>query len=346
MSVFNGDKHLKRALKSVLNQTYKDIEYVIVDNGSTDKTNEILTEALDTDSRLKLFRINHTSLSAALNFGLKQSTGEYIARMDADDVSLKNRIKKQVNFLDKHNSIDVVGSFSRKIGKTLPSTINLPVMPEEIHASMIFKNPIIHPASMYRKSSVMKVGGYSELLPYNQDYDLWSRVCNKNNFFNISSNLILYRVHSEQTGLTTKVNDIYLANIEIMSRYLDQLNIIYDEKKLRLHYDICSIKYSSFENNFDLSVIYEIENWLNLILLNNNQYKVFDNNSLEIIVSEVWSNVCISFSHFGHKVWMLYKNSDLYLHNKKWNDFNIFFHSTFKLGINYRKKMHSYLNNF
>jgi hypothetical protein len=207
-------------------------------------------------------------------------------------------------------------------------------------------NPIIHPSSMYRKNIVMKVGGYNELTPYNQDYDLWSRVCQANNICNMPDVLMLYRIHSKQTGFTLDGREIYLANIKIMKKYLDQLCMEYDGRALSLHYTICTIKYSSFINKYKLSVLYDMEKWLMMIIFSNHKYKVFDRDSLMSNVSLKWANICLSFSFYGFDVWRAYKDSDLYLNNNKWNDYNIYAHSILKLGFSYRSKFHYFINNY
>ena len=129
-----------------------------------------------------------------------------------------------------------------------------------------------------------------------------------------------------------------------MKKYLDQLYMTYDDSKLRLHYTICTIGYSSFANEYKLSVLYDMEEWLLSINSNNKKFNILKQESLKKITYLIWVDICLSFSFRGVKVWNAYNMSDLYVGNNKWNDFKVFVYSIFKIGTNYRQKIRSIIN--
>lgn len=213
MSVHNGALHLTEALESILGQTYPDFEYIIIDDASTDDTPRILS--LYTDPRIKIFtNPENLGLTKSLNKGIREARGTYIARMDADDISLPERLARQKEFLDTHPEIACVGTGSiiinnsgKEIGKKSPSA-NEPLF--AFH--MMLKNQMTHPSIMIRTALIKKYGGYKEELPYAQDYDLWSRMlADGQRLTNITTPLLRYRFHAHSITQGTKSNQAYLC---------------------------------------------------------------------------------------------------------------------------------------
>jgi len=203
MPVCNGEKYLKEAIESILNQTYRDFEFIIVNDGSTDKTEDIILSYHD--PRIRYVK-NKTNLQIVKtpNKGIKLSCGKYIARMDADDISLPNRLEKQVYFLDNHPDIGVVGTSYHiidKNGNKLYDTIHMPQKDGLIRWRLFFSVPLVHPAVMIRRDVISKVNGYGSAIikmreKYGaQDYDLWRKLFTKTKFYNIQKNLHLIRKH-------------------------------------------------------------------------------------------------------------------------------------------------------
>ena len=151
MPVYNGEKYLEEAIDSVLAQTLPDFEFLIIDDGSTDKTPQILKSY--TDTRLRLFHQNNRGLTRSLNKGIQFSGGEYVARMDADDIALPERLEKQVKFLDEHPEIGVVGSFHCEVSASLQKSIvkKFPTEDSAIRKTLIKENPFSHPTVIMRK---------------------------------------------------------------------------------------------------------------------------------------------------------------------------------------------------
>lgn len=177
MSVYNGEKYLRESMDSILNQTFSDFEFIIINDGSTDKTRQILESY--TDPRIRLFHQENIGLTKSLNKGIELARGEYIARQDADDVSMKDRLSKLISFFGTSPSpFGLATSSFYKIdheGK-ITEQINLPTNPIHILWRLLFENPIVHSGVLFPKKIFCEVGGYNEDIPYAQDYDLWSRI--------------------------------------------------------------------------------------------------------------------------------------------------------------------------
>ena len=198
LPVFNGEKYLREAIDSILAQTFTDFEFLIIDDGSTDNTWDILTSFQDPRVRLIKNSVN-MGLTRALNKGLGLARGEYVARMDADDISLPERLQRQEAFLDINQNIAMVGCWVEMIDENGQKTkrVNFPIVPYLLRWRLLFTNTFAHSAVMFRKDAALGVGGYSEKLRYAQDYDLWSRISIHWDVANIPSELVEWRFWKE-----------------------------------------------------------------------------------------------------------------------------------------------------
>ena len=179
MSVYNGERYLREAVESILDQTFTDFEFIVVDDGSTDSTWSILSDYAARDARIVLIRnpVN-IGLTRSLNKGLALAQGEYIARQDADDVSLPRRLERQLSYLEQHREVGGLGTWAEIIDEenTAVRTIRTPTEHAEICAQLLLWNPLIHTSLCARRSSIDVIGGYNAEIPYAQDYDLWWRL--------------------------------------------------------------------------------------------------------------------------------------------------------------------------
>ncbi len=195
----NAERYIKEAVDSVLSQSFKDFEFIIVENGSTDRTWEIIKSFRD--SRIKAFQTPIKQLSFNLNFAMLQTEAEYIARMDADDIARPQRLAMQAAFLDSHPDIHVVGSafelFGRNINKR--KIILMPQSNSQIRKKLPFRFCFCHPTVMFRRSTIVAVGGYQGSSSC-QDVDLWLRLSRNKNikFANLQDVLLDYRIHPDQ----------------------------------------------------------------------------------------------------------------------------------------------------
>lgn len=197
MSVYNGERYLAEAVESILNQTFTDFEFIIVDDGSTDGTCVCL-DAFRDQRIVRLRNETNIGLRRSLNKGLKLARGEYVARMDADDVSLPRRLEAQVAFMDAHPEVGVVGCAIRCIdssGFTIRKVCH-PTGHGPILWQLFFYTPIAHPTAVYRRAIVERVGGYDPSFAHAEDRDLWRRVSSVARLANLRETHLLYRVHS------------------------------------------------------------------------------------------------------------------------------------------------------
>lgn len=196
LPVYNGERFLREAIESILNQTFKDFELILVNDGSTDRSEEIMKSYQD-HRIVRLDNGENLGLSKSYNRAIERARGEYIARMDADDVSDPKRLERQLSFLKRHPHVDIVGSgivFIDENGQSRGQK-----HPQEDHAlikfSSLFSTPMMHPTIM-GKTSVFKTYHYNEGLHNSEDYELWSRLLfeSKTHFANIWEQLLKYRV--------------------------------------------------------------------------------------------------------------------------------------------------------
>ncbi len=196
MGVYNDEKYLSDAIDSILNQSYKDLEFIICDDGSTDNSVNIIKKYQKVDKRI-LFLQNkkNMGLAASLNKCIEISTGEYIARMDSDDVSLPERFEKQVEYLDNNKHIALIGcnvNLFDDNGNYGKREVNR----EYTKVNVFKKNYFIHPTVMIRRNVLLSVGGYtvSNYTYRTEDYDLWCKICEKDFLgYNLNETLLNYR---------------------------------------------------------------------------------------------------------------------------------------------------------
>ena len=199
MAVHNGERHLSEALDSVLAQTLADFELVVVDDASTDGTAAMLDAYAERDDRVVVIRnAENLRLPASLNRGLAQCRAPLVARADADDVNLPERLERQVAFLDRHPDVGVVGCAFRKMDEAghLLNTVRYATDHEAIRTRQLFLSSFLHPGVVFRASVVRAVGGYDEAYWTAQDSDLWTRLRDRTRFANLPDVLVHYRVHS------------------------------------------------------------------------------------------------------------------------------------------------------
>lgn len=240
MSVYNGEKYLVDAIDSILNQTFTDLEFIIVNDGSTDRSSEILSQKAFEDARiLVLDNESNLGLTKSLNRALDKSVGKFIARQDADDVSDSSRLKRQLSVLSDNPEIGLVGTSVQIIdenglvGRIYPALVH----DTDIRWQMLFRNVFKHSSIVVRSEIINSHGiRYNEQLVYAQDYELWSRVLLYCKATNIDEPLVKYRVHGKQISTIFIQKQQKLAD-EIGAATLGRLGFslsLAEQKKLRL----------------------------------------------------------------------------------------------------------------
>jgi glycosyltransferase involved in cell wall biosynthesis len=194
MSVHNFDRYPIPGIETTLEQTYTDFEFIVVDDGSNYETKESLYKYASSDNRIKLLtNEKNLKLASSLNRGIREAKGKYIARADVNIEYHQSRLQKQIDFLENHPEIDVVGSnfLWATEGKVKQRYIKLPEKNKEIIKKLSRANCICHPSVMYRKERLIKYGPYKEGFGKPEDYHLWMKTRKDLQFYNMQQSLLL-----------------------------------------------------------------------------------------------------------------------------------------------------------
>jgi glycosyltransferase involved in cell wall biosynthesis len=213
MPVYNAKRYVGEAIESILAQTFKDFEFLIIDDGSTDQSLAILERYAAQDKRIRLSSKPNAGYAVRLNEMLQQAQGDLIAQMDADDIALYERFARQVEFLRNHPEVDVVGGVQEYIDS---KGYHLTVSREpEGHDEMQERAlsgvcPIYHPSVMMRRKAVLAVGGYQvEMMPV-EDLDLWLRMGERGRLANLPDVITRYRLHDSSVSALLQLRQLSL----------------------------------------------------------------------------------------------------------------------------------------
>lgn len=228
MPVHGEAPYIRETIDSVLNQTYSNFIFLIVSDRASQACLELIYEMGKADSRIELLESDRPGISAALNLGLDVSDDTFFARIDCDDLMSDCRLATQVDFLQKNPHIDMVGSQVKYIGEVGANRTFYPKSPRRISQALRIRNVIAHPSVMYRRESILGVGGYDSSLNGSEDYDLWLRLDSGHNIQNLPLRLTSYRIHENQE---TKKNSSHQMQIDNYVREMD-----YSRRKVNLRH--------------------------------------------------------------------------------------------------------------
>lgn len=206
--MYNGAQYLRHAVDSILNQTFKDFEYIIINDGSSDGTKEILDSFHD--SRLRIIHQENIGLTDSLNKAIGLARGAYIARMDADDISAPGRLEKEAAFLDANPAVGLVGSLGIRIDEngTEGHLLSFPTDNGALKNNLEFDCPFLHGSVMYRKACIDKIGPYRKKIGPAEDYDLWRRIAEHYAIANLDEPLYKYRVVAAGVSMSLRFNQV------------------------------------------------------------------------------------------------------------------------------------------
>jgi glycosyltransferase involved in cell wall biosynthesis len=224
MPVYNQEKYIKFSVESILTQTFPNFELLIIDDGCTDKSMAIVNGFKD--QRIRVIKTPHIGQAGAMNIGLKKAAGKYVARIDADDIALPNRLQEQIAFLEANRKIVLVGSWVEVFddsGKVLGIRKG-PADPLLIRWETIFHNPLPHPSVCFCKEPILALGGYNPSWLHMEDRELFFKVAHKYQAANIPRVLLRYRQHpaslSQKYGKDQRLNSDRLT-VSHVKQYLD-----------------------------------------------------------------------------------------------------------------------------
>ena len=217
MPVYNCEQFLRASIQSILSQTYTNFEFIIINDGSIDKSEDIILNYQKTDNRIIYLFHENQGITKSLNIGIKKSKGKYIVRMDADDISHPKRFESQLEYLDVHSNVDIIGSQVSLIdeeNKIIRDIDNLPLEDCLIKWDLIFGTPLYHPTLMIRKTVFEKYGYYDEVIYFAQDIEFLRRASHKSQFNNLPIKLLQLRIHNDSISSKYTVDQ---ENIRIQS---------------------------------------------------------------------------------------------------------------------------------
>ena len=283
MAVYNGEAYLEEAVESILAQTYQTIEFLIIDDASTDRSPEILQAYQD--QRIKLLRNEaNLGLTESLNVGLAQAQGKYIARMDADDVSYPQRLAQQVAFLEIHPEIGLCGTWAMDLNKGTQIPRIFPCDDQAIRFTLLKYNPFVHTSVMFRTQLIREhYLTYDTHFVYAQDYDLWTRMANYTKIANLPEFLVQYRIHNKQVTVGRfEQQEVYIQ--QVISRQLEKLAISVTPEKIELHRAVLA----SLGERLKQYRITEGHAWLVYLLRQNRKYVVYEPTYFFLRLEECW----------------------------------------------------------
>lgn len=241
MSVYNAEKYLDEAIASILKQTYCTFEFIIINDGSTDNSLNIIHEYMQSDNRIILIDQPNYGLPYSLNAGLSIARGKYIARMDADDISFPKRFEYQVSFMERNPRVGVCGTWAEVFGSS-SGVIKHPLQHNELKAKLLFNVCFAHPTVMIRLD-VLRNNNIEYDLKYanSQDYKLWSELVDITEFANVPKVLLKYRITSSSiTTMTDKSRSDFRYKLlsGIFMHFFDKVKLCEADRNIKIHFTL------------------------------------------------------------------------------------------------------------
>lgn len=299
MPVYNGEKYLNEAIDSIIYQTFRDFELIIIDDASTDNTSNIIKSY--NDDRIVFIKNNENlGIAKTLNKGIEIAKGKYIARMDADDISYKHRLDIQYKFMEDNTEVGMCGS-SVEMFSEKDNNIKLHECPtnyEEIKVLQIFNTAFAHPTVMIRKNILDKYNlRYDEFYEGMEDYELWTRMSKITKLSNIEEALLKYRIHSNQ--ITKKISDIQYERMKLLKeRILMNLSSDFTKEDAEI-----LLMYSTNEIFKNEDKIYMVFNLFEKVIKANLESKIYDDRVLRDVISyNVYWAILKLKNEYGKKI--------------------------------------------
>lgn len=302
LPVFNGQESLASALDSLISQTFRDFELIVIDDGSTDQSQAVLRAYGERDGRVKLYSQANEGLARTLNRGIQLAQGSYFARMDADDISCPERLARQVAFLDTHPEIGVVGTWVKTIGDGVEEVWRYPVRDDGIRSQLLFNSSLAHPTVVLRQAVLAAVGGYNGHCTVAEDYELWSRLAAYTQFANLPQVLLLYRRHPTQKGAQEyQLGTMQVTAATIHQKFLNMLAIQPTAAELALHEAL-----STWRLEANTGFVLRTAAWLERLACANKQQQIFPRPAFEQVLAERWWAACWAARSLGLAIWREY----------------------------------------
>lgn len=293
MPVFNAELYIYEAIESILKQTFTDFEFLIINDGSTDKSLSIIESFVD--KRIKLINnIENIRLIDTLNKGIELAQGKYIARMDADDISLPERLERQVMFMEKHAEIGLSGTYIRTIGLEKNYDVHFHIIHEEIKFKLFFDTHFPHPAAIIR-TSVFKDNNlkFDKAYLHAEDFALWNAMAEITQLAVIPEILVLKRTHKDQ--ISFKFTDIqHTISSKIRIKLMEKMGLSPTNLQIIIYDKFLFKAYPT--NKEDLFVLLD---FFNLLIASNRNTKVYNLVLFEKYFSTQYWDLCCINTKYG-----------------------------------------------
>ncbi len=306
MPVYNREKYINISIKSILSQTFKDFEFIIVNDGSTDKTEEIIKN-FDDKRIVLLNNKQNKGIVYSRNKGLASARGKYIGMFDSDDIAYPNKFEEQIKFIEENPEFGMVGSWVRHIdenGKIMKSKWKLNAKHKFIPAIMLFRNYFVQSTVVIRREAI-PIGAYTKGYDVVEDSKMWFEVSLKYKVANIQKYLLYYRIHSN--NISEPENKKPDNDLQKLFKYIfSELDIEMTDEDFRIHYLIKNKDKIKKINDLKL-----IECWLLKILKQNIKLKKYNKRILQKIVFNRWIKACYKARQLHIKLFVKMLNSPL-----------------------------------
>lgn len=236
LPVYNSEEYISESITSILNQTYKNFELIIINDGSTDNSKEICKNFSKKDNRIIFIDNNHIGLTRSLNKALEIASGDYIARQDADDTSLPSRLEKQLKWFLKDKNRILCGTNCKILTQSneYKNNRSLKFSDNGIKKKLEYSNCFVHSSTMFLKKSAQKFGNYDENLEFAQDYDLWWKLSTLGEVGNLKEKLVILRNRQDSVSVKNKNNQTlnFIKSLIKFDAYTKKIIGINDDKEI------------------------------------------------------------------------------------------------------------------
>lgn len=302
MPVYNGERYLRESIESILNQTFKDFEFLIINDGSSDGSRDIIKSY--NDERIRFVENERNlKLIETLNRGLDLARGKFIARMDCDDISLPDRLMEQVRFMEENPGIGACGTYVKIFRPWFKMTVRYPTDPDGIKVRLLFRTPFAHPTVMMRTDVVRKYRlYYNPDYLHGEDYEMWYRFNKVFPLANVPKVLLNYRLHN--SSISKVQRDAQNKRTQSIYRMLlRDLKIEADGRSNDVHFLASVPRYPQ-----DSEFLDDVEAWLMRLYEANVSEKIYDNEILFKTICERWlascaitrKNICYLWKKYGN----------------------------------------------
>jgi len=303
MPVFNAEKFLAEAIESILSQTYRDFELLIINDGSSDRSGEIIKSY--SDARIRLFENeSNIKLIATLNKGIDLSAGEYIARMDADDISLPERLAKQVEYLDQHPSVGLCGSYLKTLGLEQDYVVKYATDHDTIRFKLFFDAHFPHPAAIIRKSVLTENHlRFEKEYIHAEDFELWNRMAEVCRVAIIPEVLVLKRSHREQVSVKYELLQQQISR-KIREELIQKLGVQPQKKEMDVYEAFLQNKKPVNEKEVVLLL-----DFFEKLVSGNRVKNIYRQDLFVSFFAEKYWDICNSSTHLGAVIYRKFKGS-------------------------------------